>query len=169
MKFRIKKNKWWDAPHYGYWYIVTNERPDERYLWRDLELHSSCLGDGYFGTKQEAEECLRKYKEKNKMNNIEINVKVNGQNTPLHEISEQTLLAIREASKPKPVFQVCQYGTEYLSRLIFKLPNNVGEFAGQYVAMDQAGHIVYWADTFKGLINEPPYTNFRELKLKDVK
>lgn len=71
------------------------------------------------------------FKEKSNMNNIEITVKVNGIETPLHQISELTLSKIREASKPKeiPVARTANH-PNYSSgrRLILRMPKNIKVF-----------------------------------------
>lgn len=108
------------------WYISPISKIDGGYyyLWKDLALHRNNVGYkygdrfgtaiGYYRSERIAKITLQAFKEKHNMaitsygrasksDNLEINVKLNGVDTPLHEISEETLLNLREASKPKPV------------------------------------------------------------------
>lgn len=75
--------------------------------------------------------------EKHKMaDKIEIDVRVNGVVTPLHKISEQTLLMVRENSKPKkiPVARVAAYLGA--GRLILKVPENINNYKNEIVVID---------------------------------
>lgn len=118
---------------------------------------------------KEAENYLQLFREKNNMNNsVVINVEINGKKVPLHQISEQTLLTIRENSKPKPVpaFQVCDaYGTK---RLVLKLPDNMQHYTGQYVSFDKNGKWQVVGKDMKTLLSQVTYTNLRELKLEEL-
>ena len=99
-------------------------------------------------------------------NNIDVNVKINGIDTPLHKISEETLLELREASKlkPVPVFQVVDTAFDG-SRLIFKVTQNIAKWIDQYVCVDEDGEVVYGGDIRQALMG---YSNIRELKLNKV-
>ena len=163
----------------GLWFIGSADKSwDAEYLWHDLTLHyqdtGGLGGSGYYKTKAEAERFLKAYKylqlskEKYKMaDNIEINVKVNGKDVPLHEVSEQILLTIRKASKPKPVpvFQVvdtCFNG----SRLIFKVTRDIANWVDQYVCIDKDGEVVYNSGNIRQVLMG--YSNIRELRLDEV-
>lgn len=180
LKFTIRQCRHW--PERG-WYIITDtgaKYHGEQFVWRDLELHKGTglklehyktgQAPGYYHCEAEAHMYLREFKEKHNMNdNLEINVKLNGVPTPLHEISEETLLVIREASKlkPVPVFQVCDsFDTQ---RLIFKVTKEIANCVGKYIAVDNDGkvrnqHVVNPAT----IENLPIYSNIRELKLDEV-
>lgn len=72
------------------------------------------------------------------VDNIEITVKVNGIKTPLYQISEQTLLTVRENSKPKeiPVARITNnpYGD---GRLILRVPKNIDVFVkSEFIVID---------------------------------
>jgi len=119
---------------------------------------------------------------------LEINVKLNGVDTPLHKISEQTLLKIlkilkiREASKPEPVpaFQVCDcnYNCQFpptCKRLVLKVTPGLviatnKYIEGGFVFLDEDGHVTGDGETI-GDANNPDgtmYGNFRELQLEDL-
>lgn len=77
---------------------------------------------------------------------IEITVKVNGVETPLHKVSEQTLLNIRENSKPKEV-PVARTADFIGRRLILRVPENISNFMkADIIVIDlDYGHIVnHW-------------------------
>jgi hypothetical protein len=101
--------------------------------------------------------------------NIEINVKVNGVATPLHGISEETLLKIREASKPEPVpvFQVCNWEKNGIQpRLVFKVTERIANEVGKYVVLRPDGNL---ANSFEDMAKvDNYYINRRELRLEDV-
>lgn len=155
MQFTIRQSI--NNPERG-WYIVVNEskRGRSQFVWKDSELHvgtgwnSDCRttgdGMGYYYNKETAECYLQKFKEKHNMENIEITVKVNGVATPLHKISEQTLLTVRENSKPKevPVARVGDFPHyPYEKRLLLKVPDNINEYKNYVVAIDlKSGKIV---------------------------
>lgn len=152
------------------WFIATNVKyKPPRYVWLDLELHNTI---GYYVNELSANITLERFKEKHMIkDNLEINVKLNGVDTPLHEISEQTLLRIREASKPKlvPVFQVCEARGNG-SRLILKVTEQMAECAGQYVILNENGELVSRYIDMKTVINHTDgfYVNARELRLDRV-
>lgn len=90
-----------------------------------------------------------KQKERYNMNDlIEITVKVNGVETPLYKISEQTLLTIRENSKPKeiPVARMADFENNNNNRrLILRMPHNIKNFKNQVVVIDlKSNHIQNW-------------------------
>ena len=142
-------------PERGWYILVDTEevRRPKLFVHKDLKLHGSTgwnfdcknTGDasGYYKSEKIAAAYLMLFKKRGRSmtENIEITVKVNGVETPLHQISELTLSKIREASKPKevPIFQVCNCGQYGDKRLIFKVPENIAELVGQYVALDSCG------------------------------
>lgn len=67
----------------------------------------------------------------NMADQIEITVKVNDVETPLHKISKQTLLTVRENSKPKEVPFVRISDT----RLILRVPPDISRFEGKVIAI----------------------------------
>jgi len=148
MKFTIRQCRMY--PKRG-WYIVVNEKRREkisRFVWKDLELHIGTgygitgytpdgYAPGYYNSEIKAENYLRLFKEKHNMaENIEITVKVNGVATPLHEISKQTLLTVRENSKSEkiPVVRVGNYGSS--RRLVLKVPSGIGQYEGKMIAIN---------------------------------
>lgn len=179
MKFIVRQCQQW--PERG-WYIVTDTGAGywkEQFVWKDLQLHegtgyddySSCIGGapGYYRNLHQAKTVLKQFKEKHNMteDKLVISVKVNGVDTPLHEISEQTLLKIREASKPKPVpvFQVCDW-TFTQQRLIFKVSQEMADNVGRYILLTEDGKKVGSYDSINDI--DTYYTNRRELKLDKV-
>ncbi|GAH35432.1 unnamed protein product [marine sediment metagenome] len=73
---------------------------------------------------------------------IVIQVEVNGVETPLYRISEQTLLVIRENSKPKevPVARTAESnGRKYL---LLKAPRNIGKYSGRVIAINLKSNYV---------------------------
>lgn len=121
------------------WYIraLKDDRYVAWFVWRDLELH---IDADYYNCKKLAEDYLRLFKEKHNMaDRIEIDVKVNGKDVPLHEISEQTLLTVRENSKPKeiPVARVAEAnGYRYL---LLKVPSCIEKHKGKVIAINLKG------------------------------
>lgn len=168
------------------WFIISNEKYKQPlFIWLDLELHKTTgwgainhyptsppgTAPGYYGSQSQAEHFLKLFKEKHTMieNNIKINVESNGKPLPLHELSVESILAIREASKPKPkpvpVFQVANFLGG--SRLIFKVTKNIASYVGNYVALDDRGFVSRTRqDGDETMSND--YENVRELKLEDV-
>lgn len=152
MKFIIRRNT-------RGWYIraLKDDRYAAWFVWKDLEFHIdrgyvsskhkiSYSAPGYYPTEISAIMFLNKFKEKyNMADKIEITVKVNGVATPLHKISEQSLLTVRENSKPRevPVARVADYCGR---RLILRLPKDTDKYIGQIVVLDiNDGHIVnHW-------------------------
>lgn len=178
MKFIIKQNTHKNNKYTGLWFIALG---DWKYLWKDLKIHTGTFkrgnrpvaedAPGYYSSEGLAKEFLRLFKEKHNMaDQVEINVKVNGVETPLHKISEQTLLTVRENSKPKevPAFQVCdcRYGSK---RLIFKVSEKIAKLVGQYVALGPDGERCGSARDMKHFYGEYKcYSNYRELKLEEL-
>lgn len=88
---------------------------------------------------------------------------VNGVTKPLHEISVETLLSIREASKPKPVPAIA-IGTAFgMTRLIVKVPMSVR--GGEFLVVDGKGR---WQNSGNENMVRISYNNIRELKLDEV-
>lgn len=191
MKFKIKENNTYSIRE---WYIVNEQG---RYLWKNLKLHTGTgwtdismtplglgrfPGDapGYYKTKKHAELALRMYKhlqllkEKHNMekDRFEINVKLNGIDVPLYKVSDQTLLNLKEASKPKPVpvFQVCETVRDRLPRLMLKITKEMTKYVGKYIALNKSGEIVGTCINGKAIMDHTDnfYVNARELKLEDV-
>ncbi len=186
MRFIVRQCRHW--PERG-WYIITDTGAryrGERFVWRDLELHGTTgfeeicgkygVAPGYYVNEYQAKIHLHYFKEKHNMtqDKLVINVKVNGIDTPLHEISEQTLLRIREASKPKPVpvFQVCDFWAG--NRLIIKLPKDkdFGKYSDKYVSLwlntDGKACIGDSDSDIGRMVRNCSYKNIRELRLNEV-
>ena len=148
MQFTIYEN-----PEYG-WYICVNDGTHKNYLRKDLKIHDGTdefknlffttygSASGYYPSRGIAEIYLQTYlnRRRNKMNdNIEITVKVNDVETPLHEISEQTLLTVRKNSKPKeiPVARIASTPHDNRRRLILRVPKNIDVFAkSKFIVID---------------------------------
>lgn len=187
MAYRVKGMKF-EIEHTEFgWYVSPTDRIDGEfyYLWKtDLELHIGNTGytkygkdaPGYYRTKEVAEYHLRKFKEKHSMiqDNLEINVKLNGVDTPLHKISEQTLLNIREASKPKsvPVFQVAKWDFyEELPRFVLKVTGQIrarikDNPGHDFIVFDEDGDVVASYYEIEGVDSD--YSDRCELKLDEV-
>lgn len=158
-----------------YYIVPEGQECPAQYLHKDLKLYCYSGTKGEWKSLIKANRTLRQFKEKHMgfksaEDKLVISVKLNGVNTPLHEINEETLLRIREASKPKPVpaFQMCNYGCR--KRLVFKATSDLAEVVqrnvGNYIFLDSDGMAV-------GCQNEIyesdfMYTNFRELRLDEV-
>jgi hypothetical protein len=173
-------------PNRGWCILVDEPRQNDisMFVWKDLEIHNGTgfnlaehdgtrpgQAPGYYSSKLQAEVNLETFKEKHSMkeDKLTINVKLNGVDTPLHEISEETLLRIREASKPKPVpvFQVCDY-TKNNQRLVFRVTQHMIDVMNRnldkYIFIDRNGRIYGSHPTSKNRI----YSNYRELRLDEV-
>lgn len=187
MKFVIK---WYPDG----WIVLPTKKIDGEwyYLHKNLELHRGTVGykcgmkfgkaPGYYHTENYAKMILRKFKEKHNMtqDNLEINVKLNGVSTPLHEISEQTLLNLREASKPKavPALQVCDCNGRFgngSQRLVLRVTLSLKRLVsahkgGEFLYLDEDGNVRGHGITLEHANNDDNtmYTNFRELKLDEV-
>jgi len=165
----------------GKWYIVAE---DVNYykttffpcLHKDLEIHPGTAycnshydkDAGYYNSVIEAKITLKQFKEKHNMaNKIEVEVRINGIPTSLHEISEQTLLVIREASKskPVPVFHIAESHSDE-PRLIFKVTQEIADNVGRFVCVDKCSKVVY--DSFDIKAALMGYKNICELKLDEV-
>lgn len=104
---------------------------------------SGSPADGYFCNNCWAIK-IQKQKGDNMNNLIVVQVEVNGKKVPLHEISEQTLLAIRKNSyfpynKPKeiPVARTAECsGHKYLLLKVPQLLSHFGKYKDRIVAID---------------------------------
>ena len=165
------------------WYIITREKyKPSLFVHKDLELYTD-IGwwgygcgqtPGYYHTEIEAECYLRLFKEKyNMAKKIEIEVRINGVATSLREISEETLLKIRESSRPEPpvkakpvpVFQVadCKHGGK---RLILRVTEDIADRVGSYVGLMSDGSVGSGFSDMNDV--DHYYINRRELKLDEV-
>ena len=181
MAYRVKNMKFivrQSGVHLGRgWYIraLKDDRYAAWFVGPTLEL---LIGPKYYHTEDYAKMILRQFKEKYNMaeNKMVISVKVNGVDTPLHEISEETLLKIREASKPKPVpvFQVADCSYDGKKRLIIKLPKDMslGQYSDGYISfkVKSDGTVGIAADDsdVERMKRACDYKNIRELKLDEV-
>lgn len=173
MKFKVS---WFSSG----WIISPVEKINDEYyyVWKDLELHRASVGydnkkhhqfgsaPGYYVSEKSAKYHLKSFKEKHNMaDQVEITVKVNGVATPLHKISEQTLLTVRENSKPEevPAFRICKADGVW-PRLIVRLPADIHRHAGQFVMFDAKGNII----NSGGKHSHDHYSYMRELRLNDI-
>ena len=178
MKFIVRQCRHW--PERG-WYIITDTGAGyrkERFVWRDLELHEGtgfgainynvCGAPGYYNSRCSANYFLKLFKEKQNMaEKIEVHLTVNDVVTPLHEISKETMLKIREASKPKPIpaFQVAESALSG-PRLIFKVTEDIANRIGEYVGLESDGIV---GASFEDMADvDHYYRNRCELKLEDL-
>ena len=156
-------------------YIVPAEQEcPGKYLHHNLKLYCYAGSQGHWKSLIEANRALRQYyKEKHNMaeDNLVISVKLNDIVTPLHEISEETLLKIREASKPKlvPAFQVCEtpFGDK---RLVLKVTGKMAKYSGKYICLDEDGAVASNNIDVKKISQgrDGFYNNIHELKLDEV-
>lgn len=186
MEFVIKRSQHGKCNR---WYIVVHDANyyDSGFfpcLHKDLEIHPGTAycnphyskDAGYYRSERIAKITLQAFKEKYNMaqDNLEINVKLNGVDTPLHEISEQTLLNLREVSKPKPVpvFQVCTWTLHNRqSRFILKITPSMrarikGNQNHNFIVFDEDGDPVASYNSISEVDRD--YDNRREFRLNEV-
>lgn len=181
MQYEIKRSV--QNPYRGWYIIVSVNDPGKPKLFihKDLELHRgtgwddakhSSMGDapGYYCSERHAALTLYTFKKGHNMTDkIEISVKMNGKDVPLHEVSEQTLLGIREASKPKlvPVFQVCDWSrNDKRRRLILRITPEMLNDRLPYILLAESGDVVGSFHTMEDL--DDSYYGRRELKLEEL-
>lgn len=153
------------------WYI----KDSSDYLWKDLQIHRGTgfttgskwnwgEAPGYYPSEKIAEEYLNLYLEKQKMETIEINVKVNGKEVPLDSISTETFEKVKKAAS-KPEYEGVLVGNRWNNspRVFFAVTDEICGQNGRVVVLDERGVVVNYEDTFNKLLNSS-YYNYKNIK-----
>ena len=102
------------------------------------------------------------------MQNVEINVKVNGKEVPLSTISTETFEKVKSAEKVKdiPVARLATCRNDGAPRLILKMPKDIKKHLDSaIIVIDlENGRIVSWNDTIDGFDDNHYYKNHKPLE-----
>lgn len=101
-----------------------------------------------------------------KMENVEITVKVNGKEVPIDTISTETFEKVKEAAK-EPEYEGV-YLRKYCSggnydRVVFKVTDQICNHKGQVVLLDGDGDVMLYCPTFKPVCEHSCYSSLKKL------